>query len=63
VVDGYNQVERIDYEETFALVVRICILVAFAAHVKIKLCQMDVKSTFLNRYLKEEVYVSQPPSF
>lgn len=24
---------------------------------------MDVKSAFLNRNLKEEVYVEQPPSF
>jgi len=24
---------------------------------------MDVKSTFLNGYLKEDVYVNQPPSF
>jgi len=24
---------------------------------------MDVKSAFLNRYFKEEVYISQPPSF
>lgn len=28
-----------------------------------KLFQMDVKSDFLNRYLKEEVYVKQPPDF
>jgi hypothetical protein len=24
---------------------------------------MDVKSTFLNRTIKEEVYVEQPPGF
>ena len=24
---------------------------------------MDVKSAFLNRYVNEEVYVDQPPSF
>ena len=30
---------------------------------KFKLYQMDVKSVFLNGYIKEEVYVEQPPSF
>jgi len=66
VVQGYNQEEGIYYDETFAPVARIeaiRILIAFAAHMKIKLYQMDVKSAFLNSYLKEEVYVMQPPSF
>jgi len=66
VVQGYNQEEGIDYEETFALVVRIeaiRILIAFAAHMEFKLYQMDVKSAFLNSYLKEEVYVMQPLGF
>ena len=65
MVQGYNQ-EGIDYEETFAPVARIeaiRILIAFAAHMEIKLYQMDVKSAFLNGYLKEDVYVRQPPSF
>ncbi|XP_014490299.1 uncharacterized protein LOC106753033 [Vigna radiata var. radiata] len=30
---------------------------------KFKLYQMDVKSGFLNGYIKEEVYVEQPPGF
>jgi len=66
VVQGYNQEEGIDYEETFAPVVRIeanRILIAFAAHMEFKLYQMDVKSGFPNGYLKEEVYVMQPPGF
>jgi len=61
VVQNYNQDEGIDYEETLAPVVRIKairILVAFVAHIEIKLYQMDVKSAFLNGYLKEEVYGS-----
>ena len=28
-----------------------------------KLYQMDVKSAFLNRFIEEEVYIEQPPSF
>ena len=66
VVQGYNQEEGIDYEETFAPVARIeaiRILIAFAAFMEFKLYQMDVKSAFLNGYLKEEVYVMQPPGF
>jgi len=66
VVQCYNQEEGIDYEETFALVARIeaiRILVVFAAHMEIKLYQIDIKSAFLNGYLKKEVYISQPPCF
>ena len=66
VIQGYNQEEGIDYEETFAPVARIeaiRILIAFAAHMEFKLYQMDVKSALLNGYLKEEVYVMQPSGF
>jgi len=66
VVQGYNQDEGVDYEETFTPIARIepiRILVAFITHMEIKLYQMDVKSALLNGYLKEEVYVSQPPGF
>ena len=66
MVQGYSQEEGIDYEETFAPVTRIeviRILIAFAAHMKIKLYQMDIKSAFLNGYRKEEVHVSQPLGF
>jgi len=66
VVQGYNQEEGIDYEETFAPIARIeaiRILIAFTSYMEFKLYQMDVKSAFLNGYLKEEVYVMQPPGF
>jgi len=66
LVQGYNQEERINYEETFAPIARIeaiRILEAFATHREIKLYQMDVKSAFLNGYLKEEVHFMQPPGF
>jgi hypothetical protein len=41
----------------------IRILLAYVAHHSFRLFQMDVKSAFLNRPIKEEVYVEQPPGF
>ena len=41
----------------------IRILLAFACYMGFKLFQMDVKSAFLNGFIKEEVYVEQPPGF
>ena len=38
-------------------------MLAFACSQNFKLYQMDVKSAFLNGYINEEVYVSQPPRF
>jgi hypothetical protein len=66
VPQGYSQKTGIDYEETFALVPRleaIRILLAFSVAKGFRLYQMDVKSTFLNVFLEEEVYVRQPPGF
>ena len=66
VAQGYTQVEGVDFVETFAPVARlesIRILLAISCHMKFKLYQMDVKSTFLNGFLNEEVYVEQPKGF
>nr|GEZ86652.1 hypothetical protein [Tanacetum cinerariifolium] len=64
VAVGYSQQEGIDYDETFAPVARIeaiHLFLAYAAHKDFNVFQMDVKITFLNGILKEEVYVGQPP--
>ncbi|GKD16821.1 gag-pol polyprotein [Tanacetum coccineum] len=58
--------EGIDFEESFAPVARlkaIQIFVAYAAHKSFLIYQMDVKMTFLNGPLKEEVHVAQPDGF
>nr|GEU89468.1 hypothetical protein [Tanacetum cinerariifolium] len=63
---GYRQEEGIDFEESFAPVARleaIRIFLAYAAHKNMVVYQMDVKTTFLNGNLREEVYVSQPDWF
>nr|GFC66050.1 copia protein [Tanacetum cinerariifolium] len=66
VVKGYGQEEGIDFEESFAPVARleaVRIFVAYAAHKNFPIFQMDVKTTFLNGPLKEEVFVQQPDGF
>ncbi|GJY03299.1 putative ribonuclease H-like domain-containing protein [Tanacetum coccineum] len=66
VARGYRQEEGIDFEESFAPVARldaIRIFLAYAAHMNMIVYQMDVKTTFLNGILREEVYVSQPDGF
>jgi hypothetical protein len=63
---GFSQKEGIDYEETFAPVARytsIITIIALAAKMKWKLHQMDVKTTFLNGVIEEEVYIEQPQGF
>jgi hypothetical protein len=66
VCKGYAKFERIDFEETFSPVSRmeaIRLLLAYACPKNIKVYQMDVKSSFLNGELEEEVYIEQPKGF
>ncbi|KAI5328240.1 hypothetical protein L3X38_027637 [Prunus dulcis] len=66
VAKGYTQKPGIDCNETFAPVARldtIRTLIPLAAQKGWKLCQLDVKSAFLNGILEEEVYVDQPEGF
>ncbi|GJV37230.1 retrovirus-related pol polyprotein from transposon TNT 1-94, partial [Tanacetum coccineum] len=64
VARGYRQEEGIDFGESFAPVARldaIQIFLTYAAHMNMIVYQMDVKTTFLNGILREEVYISQSP--
>ncbi|GJR06996.1 retrovirus-related pol polyprotein from transposon TNT 1-94 [Tanacetum coccineum] len=66
VAKGYHQEEGIVFEEYFAPAARIeaiIIFVANAANKNMTIYQMNVKTTFLNGELREEVYVSQPEGF
>ena len=66
VVQGFNQKEGIDYEETFSPVVRLDslrVVLTNAAKDKLKLQQFDVKTAFLNGDLEEEIYMKQPQGF
>ena len=66
VARGFSQKEAIDYEETFSPVERhtsIRTIMALASMMKSNLHQMDVKTTFLNGVIEEEVYIEQPQGF
>ena len=63
---GFSQKEGVDYEEAFEPVARytsIRIVLPLVSRMKWKLHQMDVKTTFLNGVIEEEVYIEQPPGF
>ncbi|GKV01836.1 hypothetical protein SLEP1_g14354 [Rubroshorea leprosula] len=65
VAIGFTQEYGIDYEETFAPVACLTTvrsLLVIAAIQKWKVFQMDVKNSFLNGDLTEEVYMKPPPS-
>ena len=60
VAQGFSQVEGIDYEETFAPVAwysSIRSILALSAQMGWQIHQMDVKTTFLNVFIEEEVYI------
>ncbi|GJX29976.1 retrovirus-related pol polyprotein from transposon TNT 1-94 [Tanacetum coccineum] len=66
VAKGYSQQEGIDFEESCAPVARleaIQLFIAYVVHKSFPIYQMDVKTTFLNGPLKEEVYINQPDGF
>nr|GEX53800.1 zinc finger, CCHC-type [Tanacetum cinerariifolium] len=66
VIQDFKQKSGIDYFDIYALVARISsirLLIAMASIHNLIIHQMDVKTTFLNRELKEEVYMNQPLGF
>ena len=66
VAKGYSQQPEVDFTETFAPVARmetIRIVLALYAHLQLQVFQLNVKSTFFNGELQQEVYVQQPPGY
>ena len=66
VAKGFTQEYGIDYKETFDPVAHLtpvkCLIVVVAVR-RWPLYQMDVKNTFFNGDLLEEVYMQPPPGY
>jgi hypothetical protein len=66
VVRGCEQTPGLDYEETFAPVVKwgtLRGLAALTAHKRYPIYHLDVRTAFLHGHLKEEVYIYQPEGY
>ena len=63
VARGFQQVQGVDYHETYAPVVKLTsirVLLSIVAHLDLELHQMDVVTAFLNGDMDEDVYMEQP---
>jgi hypothetical protein len=63
---GFSQKKGVEYEETFspvAMYTSIMMIISLASVMKCKIHQMDVKTTFLNGVIEEEVYINEPQGF
>jgi hypothetical protein len=66
VAQGYSQIPGIDYNETFAPVVKstsVRTLFAIAVQEELHIYQFDIETAFLNSILQEEIFVALPPGF
>ena len=66
VAKVFTQTHGIDYHEIFAPVGKInsiCVLLSFAISLDLPLHQLDVKNTFLNGDLEDDIFMSQPLGF
>ena len=66
VIRGFNQKKVVDYFDIYSPVTKtptIKTLIALTAIHDLVVHQMDVKTSFLNGDLKEEIYMTQPEGF
>jgi hypothetical protein len=66
VARGFSQKEGVDSEETFTPVTgytSIRAVISLTSVMGWRIHQMDVKTTFLNGVIEEEVYIEQPRGF
>ena len=63
---GYRQQFGLEFDERFSPIIKpaiVCIILSLVVQFHLSLRQFDVTNAFLLRVLKEEVYMTQLPSF
>ena len=63
---GFSQTLGCDYTETFSPVIKPVttrLILTIAITYKWEIQQIDINNAFLNGFLQEEVYMSQPQGF
>ena len=66
VAKGFHNQYRVDFEETFSPVIKpltVKIILSLAVQFNWPLRQLDVSNAFLHGFLREEVYMMQPPDY
>jgi hypothetical protein len=66
VIQGFKQQKGLDYNKTFALVVKLIsykLLFALTAAYNLKIEQIDVKTAFLYSEINVDIYMEQPKRF
>ena len=66
VAQGYSQIKGLNYDETYAPVVRFTslrLLFAYAARRGLDMYHLDVETAFLHGEIEEDVYLQQPQEF
>ena len=60
----FDKVQGVNYDEIFSLVAMLkSVRIMLAITTFYEIWQMDVKTAFLNGFLKEELYMMQPEGF
>ena len=66
VAKGFHQQAGVNFHETFSPMIKptiVRLVLAIALSCQWELRQLDVSNAFLHGYLKEEVYMHQPPGY